>query len=161
MTRKKIIAGNWKMNPSLSETELLTDSLKNASLTNNNQVILIPPFTHINMLYTQFKNTAIKIGAQTLSHHDNGAYTGEISASMLKEFGCEYVLIGHSERRQYHNETDLILNLKLNQALQHQLTPIFCIGESLKERENDQTLSRLLRITKWIRFTKIEYLICF
>ena len=139
--RPTIIAGNWKMNPSLTEASHLIKSLTQSHIPTTTQVIIIPPFTLLSMIHTQLQNSTISLGAQTLSQHKNGAYTGEISASILQEIGCQYVLIGHSERRQYHNENNTVLNQKVHQALNHQLTPIYCVGETLEERKSNQTLN--------------------
>jgi triosephosphate isomerase len=139
--RPSIIAGNWKMNTSLSEGKLLITALLSQKFPSETQVIIIPPFTHLDMAQQLLQKTALSLGAQTVSHHDNGAYTGDISANILHSMGCQYVLVGHSECRQYHKESNTLLNQKIKQALTHHLTPIYCVGETLEERQANQTLS--------------------
>jgi triosephosphate isomerase len=139
--RKKVIAGNWKMNNDLSESQSLISKLINA-LSNEKiscDVIVCPPFTSLSEAHSLLKNSAIKLGAQNMYFEENGAFTGEISASMLKSTGCEYVILGHSERRTIFGETDQVINKKIIKALQSGLLPIFCVGETLKEREGDET----------------------
>jgi triosephosphate isomerase len=141
MRRPTIIAGNWKMNMTLSNGKLLIESLVAEHPSPDPRIIIIPPFTHIDMAHTLLKDTPLLLGAQTLSHYDNGAYTGDISAEMLRDIGCQYVLIGHSERRQYHGEDDTLLNQKMKQAIAHHITPIYCVGETLEDRNSNRTLS--------------------
>jgi triosephosphate isomerase len=140
--RKKVVAGNWKMNNDLTESQnlitKLTGGLSNRKL--NCDVIICPPFTSLSEASTLIKNTIVKLGAQDVYHEDNGAYTGEISPSMLKGVGCEYVIIGHSERRTIFKETDITINKKILKALEHGLKVIFCIGETLDEREKNITM---------------------
>lgn len=138
-TRRHIIAGNWKMNTTIAEGFDLIQSLKSCPLNKDADIIICPPFTHLDMAKSLLKNTGIFLGAQTLSEHDAGAYTGEISAEMLKSLGVEFVIIGHSERRTLFHETNAIINAKLKQALKHKLNPILCVGETLEEREKDLT----------------------
>ncbi|MBI5217287.1 MAG: triose-phosphate isomerase [Ignavibacteriae bacterium] len=137
--RKKLIAGNWKMNKDIHETATLVDALKsqllNYSTTQLLDVLICPPFTSLVIASTLVKDSQIKLGAQNMSQHEEGAYTGEVSAKMLKSVGCEYVILGHSERRQYFKETNELINAKAKQALKHGLTPILCVGETLEERE--------------------------
>ncbi len=139
--RKKIIAGNWKMFNNLTETAKLIDELKekikNEKL--NCEVIICPPFTSLEAANNHIKDSVIKLGAQNLYFEESGAYTGEISASMLKSVGCEYVIIGHSERRTIFKEKDELLNKKIKKALASGLKPIFCVGETLQEREESIT----------------------
>lgn len=135
--RQKIVAGNWKMNKNLQEgVELAKEIDKLVSgLTNDVKVILAPPFTHI----TEVKKAVgskISVSSQNCAAEVSGAYTGEVSASMIKSTGAEYAIIGHSERRQYYGETDAILLKKVKLALANGLKPIFCIGEVLEERES-------------------------
>ncbi len=135
--RQKIVAGNWKMNKNLQEgLELAKEIDKLVSgLTNDVKVILAPPFTHI----TEVKKAVgskISVSSQNCAAEVSGAYTGEVSASMIKSTGAEYAIIGHSERRQYYGETDAILLKKVKLALANGLKPIFCIGEVLEERES-------------------------
>jgi triosephosphate isomerase (TIM) len=139
--RKKIIAGNWKMNNDITETQNLISKLK-AGLNKksiNCSVIICPPFTSLQEANSLIAGTEIKLGAQNMHEEDNGAFTGEISAGMLLSVGCEYVILGHSERRAIYKESDELINKKIRKALEKGLNPIFCVGESLEEREKDIT----------------------
>jgi triosephosphate isomerase len=135
--RRKVIAGNWKMNNDLKETQNLLSKLTSGlSLDNLNcDVIVCPPYTSLLEAYSLLKDTKIKIGAQNMHFESSGAFTGEISASMLKSVGCEYVILGHSERRTIFGETDELINSKIKKANSSGLKPIFCVGELLEERE--------------------------
>lgn len=139
--RRKVIAGNWKMFNDISQTKdlvsKLIDSLKNKSV--NCDVIICPPFTSLSEAHLLIKNTSIKLGAQNMHFEDSGAFTGEVSASMIKSAGCEFVILGHSERRTIFGETDELINKKLKKAFASGLKPIFCIGETLAERESGIT----------------------
>ena len=128
--RKKVIAGNWKMNNDLSETQNLISKLNNGLSKEkiNCDVIVCPPFTSLMEASSLLKNTSIKLGAQNMCYENNGAYTGEVSASMLKSVGCEYVILGHSERRTIFKETDDVINKKIKKALGSGLKPVLCIG---------------------------------
>jgi triosephosphate isomerase len=139
--RKKIIAGNWKMNNDLSESQnLITKLISGLSKENINcEVIICPPFTSLSEASSLIKNTPIKLGAQNMHEEENGAFTGEVSASMLKSVGCDYVILGHSERRTIYGESDKLINSKIKIALKHNLKPIFCVGETLEEREKNIT----------------------
>ena len=139
--RKTVIAGNWKMNNDLKESEKLIVELKNLLQNEkpNCDVIVCPPFTSLSEASKLVKGTVIKLGAQNMHFEDNGAFTGEVSASMLRSAGCEYVILGHSERRHIFGETDEVINKKIKKALAAGLKPIFCIGEHLEERENGTT----------------------
>ena len=144
MSRKVIIAGNWKMNMNSAEGVALIDGLKaicssSCCCCQEADVVVCPPFTTIAAVVEAVKGTKIKVGAQNIHWADNGAFTGEISGDMLKSAGVEYVIIGHSERRQYFGETDATVNARLKAALKYDLIPIVCIGELLDERENGQT----------------------
>jgi triosephosphate isomerase (TIM) len=133
--RKKVIAGNWKMNNDIVQTADLINGLK-AVLTSSNAVVIVcPPYTSLSTAQQLLKGSIIKLGAQDVSLFDSGAYTGEVSLGMLKSVGCEYVIVGHSERRQYHAETNEIINKKAKKVLDGGLLPIICIGETLNERE--------------------------
>ncbi len=136
MSRPKIIAGNWKMNCTPAETKELITSLV-ASERSDTEVVTIvcPPFTSLSAASELLSKSSIVLGAQNLSEHESGAYTAEISASMLVATGVKYVIIGHSERRQYYYETDSLINAKLKIAINTGLFPIFCVGETLEERE--------------------------
>ena len=137
--RKKVIAGNWKMNMLPNETidfiEKLAPEVKNT----NNEVILCVPYTDLFYALLTAQETNIKIGAQNMHFEESGAYTGEVSGKMLKSIGVEYVIIGHSERRQYFNETDETVNKKIKAAFANDLKPIVCVGETLEEREANRT----------------------
>ena len=138
MARKKIIAGNWKMNMTPSESAELINLLKNDINTNDVDVVICPPFTSLGLASDLISNTDIFLGAQNMHFEDKGAFTGEVSPNMIKELGCKYVIIGHSERREYFAETDETVNKKILKALEVGLTPIICVGESLTQRENDE-----------------------
>jgi len=139
--RKKVIAGNWKMNKDLNESQDLVSKIING-LGNDTKcnVIVCPPFTSLNEVSSLIQTTPVKLGAQNLHFEDSGAFTGEISASMLKSVGCEYVIIGHSERRNIFGEPDEVINKKIMKALEHGLKPIFCVGELLEQREDGTTM---------------------
>ena len=138
--RKKIVAGNWKMNQDFTAgTALFSEVLTMVQdeVLGSQQVIVCPPFIHLNALAQLAKQTPnVAIGAQNCHQAAAGAYTGEVSASMIQSVGAEYVILGHSERRQYFAESDALLAEKVNAALQNGLKPIFCIGETLQERES-------------------------
>jgi triosephosphate isomerase len=136
--RNKVIAGNWKMNYDLSESQNLISKLINGlnGKSLKCDVIICPPFTSLNEASSLIKGTPLKLGAQNMYFPESGAYTGEISAGMLKSVGCEYVILGHSERRTIFKETDAVINAKIKAALKAGLKPIFCIGETLDERES-------------------------
>jgi len=138
--RKIIIAGNWKMNKTSLEAMELVNLLRR-ELTDISQVdmVVCPPFTALSEINDLLNETPIGLGAQDVYWEDAGAFTGEVSAPMLKGSGCAYVIIGHSERRQYFAETDETVNKKIKAALKHELTPIVCIGERLDERESGKT----------------------
>lgn len=139
-----IIAGNWKMNKTPKEAGKLINKLKTEDKNSACKIVLCVPFIDIPLATDLTQNTLISIGAQNCYFEKNGAYTGEISAEMLKEIGVEYVIIGHSERRIYFNETDEQINKKINSALKSGLKVIFCIGENLQERENNITEEKLI-----------------
>ena len=138
--RKKVIAGNWKMNNDLSESQnLVSGIISGLGNDTNCDVIVCPPFTSLSEVNILIKNTPVKLGAQNMHYEESGAFTGEISNSMLKSVGCEYVIIGHSERRTIFGENDEMINKKINKALESGLKVIFCIGESLEQREEGIT----------------------
>ncbi|MFH1387356.1 MAG: triose-phosphate isomerase [bacterium] len=139
--RKPLLAGNWKMNTTLTESvQLVTELNKLVGNINDRDVLVCPPFTAINEVSVALRDSNIMVGAQNLFWEEKGAFTGEISPQMLKSVGCTYVIIGHSERRQYFSETDETVNKRLNAALKHNLKPIICVGETLTEREANKTL---------------------
>lgn len=138
--RKKVIAGNWKMNNDLSESQnLVSGIISGLGKDDKCDVIVCPPFTSLSEVHTLIKDTPVKLGAQNMHYEDSGAFTGEISNSMLKSVGCEYVILGHSERRTIFGENDEMINKKILKALQSGLKVIFCIGESLAQREEGVT----------------------
>ena len=137
--RNKVIAGNWKMNKDVFETADLINGLKKSLDKAKAEVIICPPFTSLVVAQQLIKGTSIKLGAQDVSIHDDGAYTGEISAKMLKSAGCEYVIVGHSERRQFFHESNELINQKAKKVLASGLKAIICVGETLDEREKEIT----------------------
>ncbi len=141
MSRTIFIAGNWKMNKTASEAAALASALKTelAPFAGKCEIAVCPTFTSLAAVVEILKGSNVKVGAQNVHWADNGAYTGEISAAMLKEAGVEYVIIGHSERRQYFGETDETVNARIKAALKSGLKPIVCIGETLEERESGVT----------------------
>lgn len=139
MARKPIIAGNWKMFKTVKEALAFAEEVKGKAEVDGVESVVVAPFTNLPALVEAFKGTNIKVGAQNLHFADNGAYTGEISGVFLKDLGVEYVIIGHSERREYFAETDEIVNKKVAAAFRNGLTPILCVGEKLEEREANQT----------------------
>jgi triose-phosphate isomerase len=150
--RKKIIAGNWKMNKTPSEAVELVNMLKDKVNTDEVDVVFCVPFVNLIPVKEALKDTKIKIGAENVHFENSGAFTGEISAPMLKEIGVDYVVIGHSERRQYFAETDETVNKKVLKAFEYGITPIVCVGESLDEREDDVTIEKIrIQIKKGLK----------
>jgi triosephosphate isomerase len=137
--KKKLIAGNWKMNGSLAANEALIQGLLAGLTAPACQVALCVPSVYLAQMQSLVAGSAIDLGAQDVSQHEVGAFTGEISAAMLTEFGVRYCIVGHSERRQYHGETDALVALKAQRALASGITPIVCVGETLAEREAGHT----------------------
>jgi triosephosphate isomerase len=139
--RKKIVAGNWKMNKTASEAKILVEEIvTKLGKFDKADIVLCPPYTAIATAHEVLGNhSSIAIGAQNLHEKASGAYTGEISAAMLRDLYVRYVIIGHSERRQYFGETDAQINAKAKAALAHSLYPIICVGETLQQREAGQT----------------------
>jgi triosephosphate isomerase (TIM) len=138
---KKLIAGNWKMNGSLAANgALLRELLDGLSTTRPPaDVAICAPAPYLAQLQSILQERGVDWGAQDVSAHEQGAYTGEVSAAMLRDFACRYAIVGHSERRQYHGETDEVVAAKAQRALAAGITPIVCVGETLAEREADQT----------------------
>lgn len=146
--RKPIIAGNWKMNKTPKETVELIEELKPLVKDAQIDVVVCPPYVSLSAAKEALEGSNIALGAQNVDYHDKGAYTGEIAPDMLKELGVEYIIIGHSERRQYYNETDESVNLKVKKALEEGFTPIMCVGEILEEREDGVTAEVVRKQTK-------------
>ncbi len=138
--RKWIVAGNWKMHNTIAESIVLAKAIKEgAAASKNGQVVLAPPFTALFSVAETIKGSNVSLAAQNMFYEDKGAFTGEISPGMLKDIGCAYVIIGHSERRKYFHEQDNEVNLKVKKALAAGLTPIMCVGETDEEREKGVT----------------------
>ena len=146
--RKKVIAGNWKMNKLPNEAIAFIEELAPLVKDTQNEVVICVPYTNLFYSLLIAQGTNIKIGAQNMHWESNGAYTGEVSAEMLKSIGVEYVIIGHSERRQYFAETDETVNKKLKKALAVGLRPIVCVGETLEQREQEKTIEIITNQTK-------------
>ena len=139
--RKKVIAGNWKMNMNLHQSQkLVSEILNGLGKDSKVEVIVCPPFTSLSEVNSLLKGTQVKLGAQNMYYEESGAYTAEISADMLKSVGCEYVILGHSERRVIFNESDKLINKKIKTAIIKELKPIFCVGELLEQRESGETM---------------------
>jgi len=142
--RKPIIAANWKMNKTVSEAEEFVNKfIPLVSDVYDREIVLCVPFTLLYVIKKCLTNSNVKLGAQNMYFEEKGAFTGEISPVMLKDIGCEYVILGHSERRRYFNETDEFINKKVLSALKHGLIPIVCIGETLEQRETNKTFEVL------------------
>ena len=148
MMRRKIVAGNWKMNMTPAKAVELIDSLKETLNQEAVDVVVCPPFVCLPAVLEAVKGTNIGVGAQNMHFEENGAYTGEIAPSMLTELGVKYVVLGHSERRQYFAETDETVNKKTLKAIEHGLVPIVCVGESLEERQQGVTIDLVRLQTK-------------
>lgn len=142
--RKKIVAGNWKMNMTPKEAKIFAAEMKEKLNTNEVDVVFCVPFVDLAPVMEELKGSNIAVGAQNMYFADSGAYTGEISPSMLVEMGVEYVVLGHSERREYFGETNETVNQKVKKALEVGLKPILCCGETLAQREANITM-------EWIR----------
>ncbi len=144
MERRKLVAGNWKMNMTPSEAVALVDTLKPLVVSDDVDVVFCVPAIDIIPVVEAVKGTNIHVGAENMYYEDKGAYTGEISAPMLADAGVEYVIIGHSERRQYFAETDEAINKKIRKAFEYNIIPIVCCGETLEQREQGITI-------EWVR----------
>lgn len=141
--RKRIVAGNWKMNMTPKAAVELVELLKPMVANDSVDVVYCVPFVDIVPVAEALKGSNVKLGAENIYFEDKGAFTGEVSAPMLKELGVEYVVIGHSERREYFAETDETVNKKLIKAVEYGITPIVCVGESLEEREDNIQIERI------------------
>ena len=137
--RRKLVAGNWKMNGSLAANAQLLAGIKAEFASGTCDVAVCVPYPYLAQCQQLLEGTVIGLGAQDLSLHESGAYTGEVSAAMLVEFACSYVIVGHSERRAYFGETDELVARKTRRAIESGLTPIVCVGETLSQREAGQT----------------------
>ena len=146
--RKKVIAGNWKMNMLPNEAMAFIENIAPLIKNSEHEIILCVPYTDLFYSLLTAQGTNIKIGAQNMHWEENGAYTGEVSAKMLKSIGVEYVIIGNSERRQYFAETDETVNKKVKAAFLNELKPIVCVGESLEQKENGETEQIITTQTK-------------
>lgn len=137
--RKRFVAGNWKMHTTIQDGMQLAKEITAAVGHNDTvDVAIIPPFTHLSSIQEIVKNSSVKLGAQNVAAYERGAYTGEVSAEMLQSVGVTYVLVGHSERRSILGESNEVLKNKIDLLLQYHFSPIFCIGESLEERDTNQ-----------------------
>jgi triosephosphate isomerase (TIM) len=143
--KRFLIAGNWKMNTTLAEASILASEIKNifALKPPTVDVLLCPPFINLVEVVNEVKDTFLRVGAQNCHNEDKGAYTGEISATMIKAVGCTDVILGHSERRKYFAESNSFINKKINAALKNDLRVILCIGETLEERQSGATFNIL------------------
>ena len=142
MTRRAIVAANWKMNGDLTLVNTMIAGLANVDLQENVDVVICPSAIYLSNMVNQLKESnlsaAFNVGSQNVSEHDSGAYTGEVSPPMLKDVGCEWVIIGHSERRQYHEESDELIAAKVKAAVAASLNPIVCVGETQQQREDGE-----------------------
>ena len=140
MSRKRLVIGNWKMHGSMEQVASLTAAVREgAAKLIDADVLILPPFPYLLQVAELSRGSKLGFGAQNLATHKEGAYTGEVSAAMLSDIGCSHVLVGHSERRTLYAEDNATVVAKLSQALDHDLTPILCLGETLAEREAKQT----------------------
>lgn len=137
--RKPIIAGNWKMHKTIDEAVSFVEEIKPLVKDAKCEVVVCPTFVALDAVVKAAKNSNVKVGAQNLHFEEKGAFTGEVAPNMLEAMGVDYVIIGHSERRQFFNETDITVNKKLKAAYAHNITPILCVGEALEEREANIT----------------------
>lgn len=142
--RKQVIAGNWKMNKTWHEaTDFMEEVTRNVKTSAHTEAIICAPFIYLPEMVRRTEGSEIMVAAQTMHYEESGAYTGEISPLMLESIGVTHVVLGHSERRAYYNETDEAVNKKAKAAFKHNLTPIICVGESLKQREENQTFTHV------------------
>ena len=153
--RKKIVAGNWKMNKTPQEAAALVEQLKKVANSEAVDVVVCPTAVCLPAVVEAVKGSNIEVGAQNMYYEENGVYTGELAPNMLTAIGVKYVIIGHSERRQYFGETDITVNKKVLKAIEHNLIPIVCIGETLEQREQNITID-LMRIQTKIAFKDVK-----
>ncbi len=153
--RRKIVAGNWKMNKTPKEAVALIETLKAVVKSDDVDVVVCPTAVCLPAVLEAVKGSNIEVGAQNMYFEENGAFTGELAPNMLTELGVKYVVLGHSERRQYFGETDVTVNKKVLKAIEHGLIPIVCVGETLEEREQNITID-LMRIQTKIAFKDVK-----
>ena len=146
--RTTIVAGNWKMNMTPSQAKTLIEELKPLVADSKNGCVICVPYTDLYVALEATKGSTLEVGAENMYYEESGAYTGEIAPAMLEEMGVKYVIIGHSERRQYFAETDVTVNKKVIKAFEHNLIPIVCVGESLEQREQGITFELVAMQTK-------------
>lgn len=137
--RRQMVAANWKLNGSRAFARTLLDGVVSDAPVADVDVVVIPPFPYLSELHARYGQSGLRFGAQDISEHATGAYTGEVAGSMLAEVGCQYVLVGHSERRQYHHEDDALVARKFIAAQAAGLVPVLCVGETLAQREVGET----------------------
>jgi triosephosphate isomerase len=147
---RRIVAGNWKMHKTAAETAAFLDAFlpRIEALSPHVEIVVAPPFTSLQLAGERLRDTRVRLGAQTMHWELKGAFTGEVSAPMLRELGVSHVILGHSERRAYCDETDRTVNLKVHTALAQGLTPIVCVGETLDERRDGATDERVVSQTR-------------
>jgi triosephosphate isomerase len=160
--REKIVAGNWKMNLDLNEGTELISNLLDKNVNKNVTSIIAPPFTHLNTFKTMLSHTNIALAAQNCHQQDEGAFTGEVSVKILKSVGVQYIILGHSERREYFQEDSLAISFKVNNVLKHGLTPIYCCGETLAQRQENEHFETIrLQIEQGLfQLNEVEILDC-
>lgn len=153
---KALIAGNWKMNLNLNDAKVLAQNLVNEFTNPKDDIVIFPPFVYIPAILEICKNSHIKVGAQNCYYKEKGAFTGEISISMLKDLDVNYLICGHSERRTLFNETDELVYLKAKAAIENGIIPIVCVGESLEERENSKHIEKVTSQIEYI-FSRLSF----
>jgi len=137
--RKPLVVGNWKMNGSLESAAALAGDIAAGVDTQKSDLVICVPYVYLPSLQEQLKTSGLALGSQNIADHESGAYTGEISASMLQEFDCQYAIVGHSERRSYYGDSNESVAARFCQALTKKIIPILCVGETLEEREQEET----------------------
>ena len=137
--RRSLVIGNWKMNGNLSSAVSLAQAIASGVSNSNGDIAVCPPFVYLSEINQILQGQHLKLGAQNVADQESGAYTGEISATMLEEVGCEYIIVGHSERRSYYGDTNETVAARFGQALSQDLCPVLCVGETLDEREQEKT----------------------